>query len=251
VCKLRILASSALIVLAFATSAQTAAPQTAAPAPALENGDFIDYLGEHWSCGKTAHLTQAQIHEILSSENIYTLYARRSRDPIVIAQVPGSALGTMIFRRVGGRWLPAFLTAGSAVQAVLATRDHSRIFIVSLWSREDPGNLAVSSYEWRTGAIRCVDLDEPRDLNTPPEFASFKRLELDAHGRGRLLATSDGDQEEVRGRIYVYKTRDWGRSWAPPKQVAHLPPARNELASVTRRGLDASLRTLIEAGSGQ
>jgi hypothetical protein len=258
VCKLGILfPSGALIALALAmsgpSSAQSAMPQAAAPDVDVRDSEFLDYLDEHWSCGKDARLTQAQTHEILTHEDTFTLYSHWSRDPIVVAEVGGQAGGTMMFRHVGGRWLATFLAEGSSIEGIRSTRDHSRTFIVSLWVREDPGNLAVSSYDWRTGAISCADLDVP-GVNTGLEFPSFKRLELDAHGHGQLLAIVDIEREGQElhwKRIYAYLTRNYGRRWGPPRHLAQLPPARNVLTSITRRGIDASLRTRIEADSRQ
>jgi hypothetical protein len=226
------------------------APSSAQTAiPAVNEEDFLNYLNEHWSCGQPARLSQAQTQEILSKGDPYTLHSRWSRDPVVIADVPGLAAGTMIFRRVGGRWQPAFLSEGSNVEAILSMRDESRAFIVSMWVREDPGDLAVVSYDWRTGSIACADLDGPRDLDRPLEYAQFKRLELNANGHGQLLAFAVTDPDGAPGyRFYTYKTGNYGHSWSSPQRLAHLPHARNGLASASR-GLDASLRALIEADS--
>jgi hypothetical protein len=147
-----------------------------------------------------------------------------------------------------------FLAEGSTIEGALSTPDQSRTLIVSLWSRESGGSLSVASYDWRIGSVSCAELTTPADLNKPyyqGEFAAFERLEMDAHGRGQLLARANTDTGGTPSeRFYAYKTRNYGRTWTAPVRLTHLPPARNVLAGSKPRAIERSLAMLIEADSG-
>lgn len=228
--------------------AQTAPPVL--PKGTAEEVDFAD-LDADGSCGKTLHLTRGQVHEILDGPETYTVQLHGSREPVVIASVPSPYLGILMFRQVAGHWRPTFLVQGSTVQAVLVTPDDSRVFIVSLWSREGGGPLGVSSYNGRDGSIACVELTMPRDLNQPlfaGEYASFERLEMDLQGAGQLLASAATEPDSAsHGRVYAYRTQNFGRKWTLPRRLKQLPPARHALSPMTRPGLEASLRARMEA----
>jgi hypothetical protein len=154
--------------------------------------------------------------------------------PLVIAS-PANAYGVFLFRREAAGWATYFVAAGSRVQALRTSRDGRTLFIVSMWSREAPGDYHVAALSSASNELSCATLARP-ELQRSLDHGAFAALSIDDRGQGNLVTRATLERESGSDvEWYGYRTRDEGRSWSEPERrgppsepLADLPAPPSE-----------------------
>jgi hypothetical protein len=127
--------------------------------------------------------------------------------------------GTIVFVRDGEAWRAVLPVKGENALGVFVEQDGPGVVFVTQMQVEGPGQgftVARSDDGFRTGV--CAEIAFPDVLNQPSwsmETLDLDALQIDAQGRGRLLASGeiDADTERPRMRYWRYDTHDGGRTW--------------------------------------
>jgi hypothetical protein len=154
--------------------------------------------------------------------------------PIVIASPP-NAYGVFLFRYGPSGWQSYFVAAGSLPQALRISPDGKMLYVVSMWSREAPGDYHVATLSGEGGHLSCATLARP-PFQRSLDHGAFAALDIDERGRGNLVTKATLERERRTDvQWFRYETRDEGRSWSEAEQRAapseplkdlRAPPAR-------------------------
>jgi hypothetical protein len=140
--------------------------------------------------------------------------------------------GGVLFVQQGGAWTALLPSEGEATIGVYTSTIAPTVIIVSQFQVEAPGQsftIARSIDGLRTGS--CTTIDFPTALNQPTwamEYLTLTNLQIDAHGRGRLIGSAELDTESDHPRVawWSYETRDGGAKWSCPRSLAGPPAPR-------------------------
>jgi hypothetical protein len=161
--------------------------------------------------------------------------------PVVIAS-PASAHGVFLFRREASGWATYFVAASSRVQALRTSRDGSTLYIVSMGSREAPGDYHVASLSADGRELRCVTLARP-ELQRSLDHGAFAALSIDERGQGDLVTRATLEHERGTDvEWYGYRTQDEGLSWSEPERRGPPSEPLADLPAPASAPLDAALR---------
>jgi hypothetical protein len=155
---------------------------------------------------------------VLTSGTVQSVrFPEGAAQPIVIAS-PANAYGVFLFRRELKGWQTYFVAAGSLTQALRLSRDGQTLYVVSMWSREAPGDYRVTSVPAGSGPLSCATLRRP-EFQRSLDHGAFAALAIDERGQGNLVTRATIEREE-RSDVewYRYRTQDDGKSFLPAER---------------------------------
>lgn len=161
--------------------------------------------------------------------------------PIVIAS-PANAYGVFLFRHEASGWVSYFVAAGSRTQALRLSQDKQTLYVVSMWTREAPGDYHVATLSADGRGLSCATLARPA-LQRSLDHGAFAALTIDERGHGNLVtkATLERDDETADVEWYRYRTSDDGLSWSRPERRAEPSEPLADLSAPPTEPLDAAL----------
>lgn len=160
--------------------------------------------------------------------------------PAMTEDATGEAVhGAIVFVETKAGWRAFVPAYGETAVALYASTAGPEAFLVTQLQIEGPGQsftVVRSRDGFASGA--CATLDFPPLLNNPGwamEYLSPDGLQIDARGRGRLLASGEIDAETDAPVMtwWAYPTTSAGRRWGKPKRLpAATPPDPGPFAPV-------------------
>ncbi len=181
---------------------------------------------ENWTCGTAISVSEPEVRA-LDALGRSTHYAGASKLPgFSVATLPSPELGLILLAKSSDGWRAFPIEEGGASQGVFVAPEEGRLAIVSMLSREGPGQsftLAQSDDGLRT--LRCTEIPFPAELNKPAwanEFLTPDHFNIDAKGRGTLIGSAFVDRNgREQTLLYRYTSNDGGLTWSAPKRINH------------------------------
>jgi hypothetical protein len=235
-----------LMSLGCAGATSTASDSAGSTLPRLSFGDEEGALNQLFGlneadCERPAVLDATLRQYILESgTSLRVDFPAGTERPVVLAS-PANAYGVFLFRYGPRGWQTFLVAAGSRVQALRTAEDGKTLYVVSMWSREAPGDYRVTSVPADGAALSCATLARP-DFVRSLDHGAFAALNIDARGQGNLVtrAEFEGDpRPDVEW--YGYRTHDQGLSWSPPERRAPPSEPLSDLPAPHTQVIDANL----------
>lgn len=166
--------------------------------------------------------------------------------------------GAVLFVQQGGAWR-AFLPAdGESTLSAYVSSSSPLVIIVTHLQIEGPGqSFTVMRSTDGLRSAQCAILPFPKALNRggwKSEYLELRSLQLDARGKGRLIASAllGTDTDRQQTRWWRYRTRNEAKSWSRPRA---LPGARaprpGVLIPIPETASPAQLESLASYANGR
>ncbi len=137
--------------------------------------------------------------------------------------------GAVLFVQESGTWRAFLLADGESTLSAYVSSSSPLVIIVTHLQIEGPGqSFTVMRSTDGLRSAQCAILPFPKALNRggwKSEYLELRSLQLNARGKGRLIASAllGADTDRPQTRWWRYRTRNGAKSWSRPRA---LPGAR-------------------------